>query len=64
MYKLIALYKKPADPAAFEKHYAEVHRPLVEKVPGLARLVVNRASQKTRYEPVMQLIQHIRAYLS
>jgi len=29
-----------------------------------ARLVVNRASQKTKYEPIMQLIQQIRAYLS
>lgn len=42
MYKLIALYKKPADVAAFEKHYAEVHRPLVDRIPGLARLVLNR----------------------
>ncbi|MGE3538995.1 MAG: ATP phosphoribosyltransferase [Candidatus Tectimicrobiota bacterium] len=29
-----------------------------------ARLVVNRASQKTKYEPIRQLIQQIRAYLS
>lgn len=29
-----------------------------------ARLVVNRASQKTKYEPIMQLIQQMRAYLS
>ena len=42
MYKLIALYAKPEDPAAFDKHYAEVHRPLAERIPGLARLVVSR----------------------
>jgi ATP phosphoribosyltransferase len=35
-----------------------------EILQSTARLVVNRASQKTRYEPIMQLIQHIRAYLS
>lgn len=29
-----------------------------------ARLVVNRASQKTKYEPIMQLINRMRAYLS
>lgn len=29
-----------------------------------ARLVVNRASQKTKYEPIMQLIQQMKAYLS
>jgi uncharacterized protein (TIGR02118 family) len=42
MYKLIALYAKPEDPAAFEKHYTEVHRPLVERIPGLSRLVLSR----------------------
>jgi ATP phosphoribosyltransferase len=35
-----------------------------EILQSTARLVVNRASQKTRYEPIMQLIQQIRAYLS
>jgi ATP phosphoribosyltransferase len=29
-----------------------------------ARLVVNRASQKTKYEPIMQLIHQMKAYLS
>lgn len=37
---------------------------LEEILQSTARLVVNRASQKTKYEPVMQLIQQIRAYLS
>ena len=35
-----------------------------EIVRSTARLVVNRASQKTKYEPVMQMIQQIRAALS
>lgn len=35
-----------------------------EIMQSTARLVVNRASQKTKYEPIMQLIQQIRAYLS
>jgi ATP phosphoribosyltransferase len=35
-----------------------------EILQSTARLVVNRASQKTKYEPIMQLIQQIRAYLS
>ncbi|HTY59266.1 MAG TPA: EthD family reductase, partial [Bacteroidota bacterium] len=29
MTKLIALYRKPSDPAEFDKHYFEVHIPLV-----------------------------------
>jgi ATP phosphoribosyltransferase len=35
-----------------------------EIVQSTARLVVNRASQKTKYEPIMQLIQHIRSALA
>lgn len=42
MYKLIAIYRQPADPAAFDKHYAEVHTPIVKSIPGLAGLVLNR----------------------
>lgn len=41
MIKLIALYKKPEDEEAFLKHYHEIHIPLVKKVPGLARTVIN-----------------------
>jgi len=40
MVKLVALYKKPADVAAFEKHYREIHSPLVKKMPGLRNLEV------------------------
>jgi uncharacterized protein (TIGR02118 family) len=40
--KLIALYEQPADEAAFLDHYTRVHLPLVEKIPGLQRAVVNR----------------------
>src|SRR3954469_25838807 len=43
MYKLIALYKTPPDTAVLDRHYAEVHAPLARKIPGLSRLVVNRA---------------------
>jgi len=44
MHKLIAIYRKPADPAAFERHYAEVHTPIVKSIPGLAKLVLNRST--------------------
>ena len=37
MVKLIALYRKPADVDAFEQHYAQVHIPLVEKIPGIRK---------------------------
>lgn len=40
MVKLVVLYRKPADAEKFEKHYREVHTPLVKKMPGLKRLEV------------------------
>jgi len=42
MIKLIALYKKPSDIAAFDEHYAAVHTPLVRKYPGLKKLEITR----------------------
>lgn len=37
MVKLTALYKHPADMDAFEQHYAQVHVPLVESIPGVRK---------------------------
>ena len=42
MIKLIALYKKPEDEAAFQEHYQRVHTPLVERIPGLLSIRVSR----------------------
>lgn len=37
MIKLTVLYGHPTDPAAFERHFADVHVPLVERMPNLRR---------------------------
>lgn len=42
MVKFIALYKQPADPAAFDSHFAHVHVPLCEAVPHLVKMEVTR----------------------
>ncbi len=42
MVKLLAFYKQPPDPEAFDTHYRDVHTPLIEKWPGLKRLEVGR----------------------
>lgn len=44
MIKLIALYQHPEDKAAFDKHYEEVHTPLVKAMPGLQRLEIARVT--------------------
>ncbi|MGI9026742.1 MAG: EthD family reductase [Burkholderiaceae bacterium] len=35
MAKLVVLYKKPADAAAFDNYYFKTHVPLANKIPGL-----------------------------
>ena len=35
MAKLLALYRKPEDPAAFEGYYFGTHVPIAKRVPGL-----------------------------
>ena len=40
--KLIVLYEQPEHAEAFFRHYEQVHAPLVKKMPGLQRLVLNR----------------------
>jgi uncharacterized protein (TIGR02118 family) len=32
---LVVLYAQPGDPDAFDRHYLDVHAPLVDRVPGL-----------------------------
>jgi uncharacterized protein (TIGR02118 family) len=37
MVKLIVAYGVPEDPAAFDRHYADTHVPLAEKIPNVDR---------------------------
>ena len=39
---LIALYKQPADPVAFDKYYATKHAPLAKTMPGLQSFTISR----------------------
>lgn len=42
MVKLVALYKKPADAAAFDEHYFGTHLELAAKMPGLLKTEVTK----------------------
>ena len=42
MTKLIALYRKAEDAEQFDRHYFDVHIPLLKKTPGLRRLEITR----------------------
>lgn len=56
MVKLVALYKKPADTAAFDKHYNEIHAPLAKKMPGLQEFEVTRMFGSPGGEPKFYLM--------
>lgn len=45
MIKMIAFFNKPTDVEAFDKHYNEVHAPLMRKVPGLEKLEATRVTK-------------------
>ena len=42
MYQLVALFRQPADPQAFEDAYWNSHVPLAKKIPGLVYLGVSK----------------------
>jgi uncharacterized protein (TIGR02118 family) len=41
MAKLVVLYKKPADTAAFDSYYFSKHVPIAKKIPGLVSYEVS-----------------------
>ena len=47
MAQLVVMYKTPKDPAAFDKHYFEIHVPLAKKTPGLTKYEVSRGPVAT-----------------
>lgn len=44
MVKLVALYKKPANPAEFDEKYFNEHVPLTNKMPGLKRVEIAKVT--------------------
>jgi uncharacterized protein (TIGR02118 family) len=49
--RFLAVYETPADPAEFDRHYREVHIPLVRRLPRLRRCVLGRDAAAVRGEP-------------
>jgi uncharacterized protein (TIGR02118 family) len=46
MVRMLVLYNRPEDLAAFDKHYNEIHIPLTKQMPGLVRYTVSRNMSK------------------
>jgi uncharacterized protein (TIGR02118 family) len=52
MARILAMYTKPADAAAWDEHYYNHHIPLAKKVPGLRRLELSRGEITSPLGPV------------
>lgn len=60
MIKLLVLFRPPEDRAAFFAHIERVHTPLLRRLPGLGRLVLDRitadaSGAEPRYALVVEL---------
>src|ERR1700733_12612638 len=51
MARLLVMYKKPSDAAAFDKHYTEKHIPLAKKIPGVKKYEISRGAVATPAGP-------------
>jgi uncharacterized protein (TIGR02118 family) len=49
---VLALYKKPADPGAFDEYYKNHHAPLAKTLPGLVSYTVGRGGENDPYHLV------------
>ncbi len=56
MVKFVAIYKQPADKAAFDKHFDEIHAPLCDQVPNLLAMEVTRFTGTPRGESDIYLM--------
>lgn len=51
MVKLLVLYGNPQDPAAFDKHYHEVHIPIAKRMKGLKKWTIGKVLGTPGGEP-------------
>ena len=45
MYTLTAIFGAPENKEAFDKHYVEIHTPIVKSFPGIRRIEVTRVAK-------------------
>ena len=59
MHVLTVCYGHPADPAAFDSCYASTHRPLTEKIPGLASFTARHCDSLDGSQPPYYLLAEL-----
>jgi uncharacterized protein (TIGR02118 family) len=56
VHRLIVQYGQPTDPAAFDKHYRDVHAGLAQAIPGLTRFTTGHAQSLDPSTPAPYLV--------
>jgi uncharacterized protein (TIGR02118 family) len=59
MHVLTVCYGHPADPAAFDSYYEATHRPLTEKIPGLASFTARHCDSLDGSQPPYYLLAEL-----
>jgi len=59
MVKVIALYKKPENIEQFDRHYYDIHVPLVKKMPGLKKFEVDSVVSSPGGESPYHLVANL-----
>jgi uncharacterized protein (TIGR02118 family) len=49
--RFLAVYETPDDPETFDRHYRQIHIPLLRQLPGLRRYTVSRDVTALHGEP-------------
>jgi uncharacterized protein (TIGR02118 family) len=50
--RFLALYETPTDPEAFDRHYRQIHIPLIRQLPSLRRYTVGRDITALHGKPI------------
>ena len=57
MARFLVLWGTPEDPDYFERHYREIHVPLVKKLPGVRRYTFSRNTRRVRGDPYYRVAE-------
>ena len=59
VHRLVVQYGQPTDPAAFDRHYREVHVGLAQAIPGLTRFTIGHPASMDPTSPTPYLVAEL-----
>jgi uncharacterized protein (TIGR02118 family) len=59
VHRLMVHYGQPTDPAAFDKHYRDVHIGLAQAIPGIQRFTIGHGAPLDPSQPAPYLVAEL-----